>query len=104
MVVNEAMACGLPIICTDVAGCAADLVSSNGILVAVSKISELSDAMRDIATDPELRNRMSAESRRLIQDYSPQHCAEGIAKATLAAVPRGNNYQRQLENHAASTL
>jgi glycosyltransferase involved in cell wall biosynthesis len=70
----------------------------------VSKISELSDAMRDIATDPELRNRMSAESRRLIQDYSPQHCAEGIAKATLAAVPRGNTYQRQLENHAASIL
>jgi len=104
MVVNEAMACGLPIICTDVAGCAADLISSNGILVAVSKISELSDAMRAIATDPELRNRMSAESRRLIQGYSPQHCAEGIAKAAFAAVPRGNNYQRQLENHAVSTL
>src|SRR5437763_12136492 len=75
MVVNEAMACGLPIICTDVAGCAADLVSSNGRLVAVSKISGISDAMRDIATDAELRNRRSGESRRLIQGYSPQHCA-----------------------------
>ncbi len=104
LVINEAMACGLPVICTSVAGCTADLVMSNGRRVDVSNISQLEAAMHEIATDPALRSRMSAESRRLIQGYSPELCAEGIAKATLAIVPRRNNYQRQLENHAASTL
>src|SRR5438128_2253103 len=84
MVVNEAMACGLPVICTRIAGCAADLVRSNGLLVSPSNISELGAAMQEMASDSAWRARMSVESRRLIQNYSPEYCADGIAGAALS--------------------
>ena len=83
LVVNEAMACGLPVICTDVAGCAADLVKSNGRLVTKEDTTNLADAMKEIACDPSLREQMSRESSELIQSYSPELCAAGIAKAAL---------------------
>jgi glycosyltransferase involved in cell wall biosynthesis len=85
LVVNEAMACGLPIICTRIAGCAADLVTSNGRLVTAENVPELSAAMQEIAADLDLRMSMAAESRRLIKNYSPECCADGIARAALAA-------------------
>jgi len=86
MVVNEAMACGLPIICSRVAGCAADLVGSNGILVDPGNASQLNAAWCKIANGAELRAEMSAESRRSIQNYSPQCCARGIAQAALTVM------------------
>jgi glycosyltransferase involved in cell wall biosynthesis len=85
LVVNEAMACGLPVICTDVAGCAADLVKSNGRLVEAGNVIQLAEAMREIAGDTGLRSSMSRESANLIRNYSPESCAAGIAEATLAA-------------------
>jgi len=89
LVVNEAMACGLPVICTDVAGCAADLVKSNGRLIAKEDTANLAAAMEEIACDPGLRERMSRESRELIQSYSPEICAAGIAQAALG-IEAGN--------------
>jgi 1,2-diacylglycerol 3-alpha-glucosyltransferase len=82
MVVNEAMAAGLPVICTRVTGCAADLVHDNGRLVSVGDASELASAMEEIASDPALRGRMSSESRELIRGFSPEMCAAGLAEAT----------------------
>jgi glycosyltransferase involved in cell wall biosynthesis len=81
LVVNEAMACGLPVICSDVAGCARDLIRNNGRLFQAGNIGELSSAMRQLATDPQLRRAMSQQSRTLIADYSPEACAYGIAHA-----------------------
>ena len=92
MVVNEAMACGLPIICSRVAGCATDLVRSNGILVDPRNASELGAALCKIAGDAELRAEMSAESRRLIQNYSPECCARGIAQAALTVMRSDSNH------------
>ena len=85
LVVNEAMACGLPVICTNVAGCAADLVKANGRAVAPRDLQQLATAMQEVATDPYLRARMSRHSRDLIQGYSPQACATGIAEAAFSA-------------------
>jgi glycosyltransferase involved in cell wall biosynthesis len=84
MVVNEAMACGLPVICSQAAGCAADLVRGNGRMVAARDVQQLAAAMREVATDPELRKRMSRESEELIQQYSPEACATGLAEAAVA--------------------
>lgn len=82
-VVNEAMACGLPIIASDVAGCVADLVhdGENGTIVPARNVGALSDAMGKLAADGRLRARMADSSSGLILDYSPSAWAEGVSKA-----------------------
>lgn len=83
MAVNEAMACGLPVICSQAAGCAADLIKENGRIVDPKNIFQLARAIDEIATDSALREAMSRESRKIIQGYSSELCAAGIAEASL---------------------
>jgi glycosyltransferase involved in cell wall biosynthesis len=83
LVANEAMACGLPVICGQSAGCAADLVKSNGRLIDSRNVDQLAHAMEELATDAELRRQMSHESLKIIRNYSPEICAAGIARAAL---------------------
>lgn len=85
MVVNEAMACGLPVICTSVAGCAADLVQANGRIVEPGNVTQLAEAITEIVTNTSLRREMSRVSAELIQEYSPEACARGIAQAALSS-------------------
>jgi glycosyltransferase involved in cell wall biosynthesis len=86
LVVNEAMACGLPVICSDAAGCVEDLVQGceNGLVVPARDIAQLSRAMAEMAADLELRSSMGQHSRERIQSYSPAACAAGMAQAVLA--------------------
>src|SRR5260370_23684422 len=81
------MACGLPVICSSVAGCATDLVRGNGIIVAARNGPRLAMVMQEVATDPGLRESMSRESTKLIQQYSPQTCAAGLADALTPVFP-----------------
>lgn len=93
LVVNEAMACGLPIVCSRVAGCAEDLIGSNGMLTTPGDLSQLSTALRQIAGERDLRATMSAESLRVIRNYTPERCALGLASAArsiMSGVPRDN--------------
>ncbi len=64
LVVNEAMACGLPIIVSNVAGCSADLVEDgwNGYVVPPRDSEKLSVAIDSLVRQPELKQRMSARS------------------------------------------
>lgn len=86
LVVNEAMASGLPIIVTSVAGCSSDLVEDgwNGYVVPPSNPEELVAAIDLLLRDSHLRQKMSVHSRQRIRDYSPEACAEGLAAAALA--------------------
>lgn len=81
LVVNEAMACGLPILASEVAGCVADLVENggNGFVLPPRDIEKWSGAMRAIATGPELRRMMSRSSESKIQEFSPGDWAAGLA-------------------------
>jgi glycosyltransferase involved in cell wall biosynthesis len=99
LVVNEAMACGLPIICTQVAGCAADLVKTNGRVVRANVVSELTQAMEEIAQDSGLRERMAFQSRQTIENYSPELCAAGMAEAALS----GNYRDKTFDNSRANS-
>src|SRR5208282_5618838 len=62
LVVNEAMACGLPIIVSSVAGCSADLVEEgwNGCVVPPQDSEKLSAAIHSLVRQPELKQQMSA--------------------------------------------
>jgi glycosyltransferase involved in cell wall biosynthesis len=86
LVVNEAMACGLPVIVSRVAGCAADLVRENwnGLLISPQDVSSLTSAMRSIASQPELRAAMGVNSSQLILQYSPREWSKGIARMVAA--------------------
>jgi glycosyltransferase involved in cell wall biosynthesis len=88
LVVNEAMACGLPIIVSNIAGCAADLVEDgwNGSVVPLHNEKALSSAIRSVLSQPELRQSMAAHSLERIQCYSPEACAAGLAAAAIASM------------------
>ncbi len=83
LVVNEAMACSLPVVVSRVAGCAADLVRENwnGWLVSPRNVPLLTTALESIAGHPELRVTMGANSMQHISNYSPAEWSMGIAQA-----------------------
>lgn len=87
LVVNEAMACSLPVIVSRVAGCAADLVRDhwNGVLVSPGDVEALREAMQSIAGQPDLGTTMGSRSAQLIRQYSPQSWSSGLAHAVEAA-------------------
>ena len=86
LVVNEAMACGLPIISSSAAGCVADLVEDhgNGRIVTQHNPRELALAMAELANSADLRAAMAQRSRQRILQNSPIACAEGIARAAFS--------------------
>jgi 1,2-diacylglycerol 3-alpha-glucosyltransferase len=86
LVVNEAMACGLPVIVTNVAGCASDLVEDgwNGYVVPPANPDRLSAAISSLLRQPETTQQMRVRCSERIQAYSPQACANGLAEAALA--------------------
>jgi glycosyltransferase involved in cell wall biosynthesis len=85
MVVNEAMACGLPVIVSRAAGCAADLVRDNwnGLLVTPKDVSSLEVAMKHLAEQRDLLRTMGANSAEHISNYSPQAWSDAVAGAVL---------------------
>lgn len=87
-VVNEAMACGLPVIASDVAGCVADLVQLgwNGMVVPTGDVAQLTAAMQEMATNDAMRVQMGEHSAQHILQYSPEACAAGIAEAVAACL------------------
>jgi glycosyltransferase involved in cell wall biosynthesis len=91
LVVNEAAACGLPIIASEAAGCVPDLLEDNwnGRVVPAHVVTQLAMAMQELASDPQLRAVMGQRSRDRVHQYSPQACAAGIAEGVLSwdAVP-----------------
>jgi glycosyltransferase involved in cell wall biosynthesis len=86
LVVNEAMACGLPIVASSAAGCVADLVKDgwNGRVFPRRGVEELAVAMTALAHDADLRAIMGQRSRERIAAYSPKACAAGIAQAVAS--------------------
>jgi glycosyltransferase involved in cell wall biosynthesis len=87
LVVNEAMACGLPVIVSTVAGCAADLVEDgwNGYVVPPKDVEKLRVAIDSLLRQPEVEQRMSEHSSERIRNYSPEACADGLAAAAISA-------------------
>jgi glycosyltransferase involved in cell wall biosynthesis len=70
LVINEAVACGLPVIATSVTGAAVELVRHrvNGMLVPPGSVAAMSHAMRHIA-EPGRAAAMSQASLRILADW-----------------------------------
>jgi glycosyltransferase involved in cell wall biosynthesis len=87
LVVNEAMACGIPIVATDAGGCVADLVQDgwNGYVVPKGAPDKLAEALARVISSRDLNVMMGARSAQRVELNSPQACAAGFVAALDAA-------------------
>jgi 1,2-diacylglycerol 3-alpha-glucosyltransferase len=133
LVVNEAMACGLPVAVSETAGCAADLpepgwpamagtaeaearwrierisltsrVRRNGFVFDPDSPDELCRIMLTLELLPALREAMARESLRIIKKFSCQNFADNALCAAQAALGgvRNENSKLDLESIAAAS-
>ncbi|MDD5553088.1 MAG: glycosyltransferase family 4 protein [Candidatus Omnitrophica bacterium] len=83
LVLNEAMACGLPVISSNAAGAAYDLIvpCENGYIFEKSNFEQLSNYLKDIFSDEQKSIAMGKKSFEIVQNYSPEKCAQGFIEA-----------------------
>jgi glycosyltransferase involved in cell wall biosynthesis len=83
LVVNEAMACGLPVIVSDRVGCETDLVQQGetGLIVRAGSETELSAAIGQLVRDAPGRSRMGKAGQRLISTWTLGNEARNIMNA-----------------------
>jgi len=83
LVVNEAMAVGLPVIVTDRVGCVDDLVidGKTGRIIQASSSEQLREAMCYLFDNPNERQKMGASGRELISHWTLENEANNIVKA-----------------------
>ncbi len=91
MSVLEAMACGRPILTTDVPGCRETVVPGvNGLLVPPRQVPPLQEAMETLARDPALRQRMGEESLRLAREKFSATLVTGMLLEILGEKPEAS--------------
>lgn len=83
LVVNEAMAAGLPIIVTDDVGAAPDLVEgkNTGFVYPVGDICKLAEAIDKLLSSPEQASLMGTNAKKLIKNWDVIESADGIEHA-----------------------
>jgi 1,2-diacylglycerol 3-alpha-glucosyltransferase len=84
LVVNEACAAGLPIVCSNTVGACDSLVKEgqNGFIFNPQSTEEMSQALLKIhSIDKCDRTAMGQCSQRLVAQHSPEQFAEGLLKA-----------------------
>lgn len=86
LVVNEAMAAGLPAIVSSQCGCGMELVfpGVNGFIIDPSTTGSLTDALIALASDADLRRRYGEASTRIIQTFSLESWSDALSDAALA--------------------
>jgi glycosyltransferase involved in cell wall biosynthesis len=90
LVVNEAMACGLPAVVSDRVGCAADLVTDGetGFVYPCADVPALASRLARLASEPALVNRLSDAARKRVAVYSVKEAADGLCRAVVRASNR----------------
>ena len=91
LVVNEAMASGLPVLVSERCGCAPDLVraAANGFTFDPRDIEALAGLMQRLAAMPdERRQAMARVGRQIIAGWGPERFADGLTRAVEVARSR----------------
>ena len=116
LVVNEAMACGLPVVVSETAGCAEDLlrpgwpalpdwvagkvhrqlaqlagrIRQNGFLFDPNSVESLTGALLALESVPALREIMGQTSRLIVADFSCENFARNAVWAAGVAMGKGS--------------
>ncbi len=102
LVVNEAMASGLPVLVSNRCGCAADLVlpGVNGFQFDPNNVDQLAQLLLKISTENFPLADFGAASQRLIADWGTERFASGLRDAVAVALkeprPRTGIFDRLL--------
>lgn len=89
MVVNEAMACGLPLVSTKSSGSAVDMImpGENGLIVDAEDVEQLYSAMKTIISNEELAKKMGSKSLEVARNrYNLGNMVEGFVSAIEHAI------------------
>ncbi|MBA1146048.1 glycosyltransferase [Ectothiorhodospiraceae bacterium WFHF3C12] len=89
LVVDEAMACSLPVISSDAAGEIHDRVvdGENGFVVPAEDIEALAKRMLELADDADSRQRMGRASARQVRTHTPEQWATDFLRIVRDLVP-----------------
>jgi glycosyltransferase involved in cell wall biosynthesis len=87
VVVNEAAACGLPLVLSDRVGAAPDLLrdGENGFLVPARDVTATAEALERLAGDLDQRLRMGARSREIADGHGYEVSVDNLIAAVLEA-------------------
>jgi glycosyltransferase involved in cell wall biosynthesis len=87
LVVNEAIASGLPVIVSDRCGCAPELVNGNGFTFDPTKEHELTARLLEMASlSDEERKQLGDNSYRIAANFAPERFGEGLERAASMAM------------------
>lgn len=88
LVVNEAMASGLPVLISNRCGCAPDLVQEgvNGFTFDPYNVEQLAQLMLKISAFNFPLSAFGSESQRIISEWGPERFANGLEQAVEVAV------------------
>lgn len=88
LVINEAMAAGLPVIVSDGTGCVEDLVvnGKSGFVFRSGDVVALASLMLRLSREAGLRAEMASESQRIIGAWGPERFAMSMIRAAECAL------------------
>jgi 1,2-diacylglycerol 3-alpha-glucosyltransferase len=87
LVVNEAIASGLPVIVSEPCGCVPELVQGNGFTFDPTNEHELTARLLEMASlSDEERKRLGDNSYRIAANFAPERFGEGLERAASVAM------------------
>jgi 1,2-diacylglycerol 3-alpha-glucosyltransferase len=87
LVVNEAIASGLPVIVSNRCGCAPELVNGNGFTFDPTNEDDLATRLLETASSSDQeRKRIGENSYRIAANFAPERFGEGLERATSVAL------------------
>jgi glycosyltransferase involved in cell wall biosynthesis len=95
LVVNEAMASGLPAIVSDQVGCGPDLVlgGKTGEVFACGSVGELASTLARLAGTPSTLVDLGVRAQRLVRRYSPAEAVKGTVAAVESIVAERERFK-----------
>jgi 1,2-diacylglycerol 3-alpha-glucosyltransferase len=90
LVINEAIASGLPVIVSERCGCVPELVQNNGFTFDPSEEQDLAARMLEMASfSDQERKRLGDTSYRIAATFAPESFGEGLQQAAMVAMNLG---------------